>query len=387
MEIDINFGGLADAVRRMRELEQATAGVARQAQAAAAAGFGPGTGRGGGGVRPRPPDTFARRLTQLISTTRFGAGGVMPLVGRVAALGGAEMAGPIGMAIAAVSAFTHVMNSATQSVGEFNRAATMTGGTAAQTAGIAALGIRPGEQAAAAAGLRQALSSDPLAIMLSQRSLGIGQQMPRGYGQVNEAVLLQNFLKGLREMIKTGREAEALELARAAGMEQYIDRLKVSNQLFKEQIRDAGMTTQLMEQNSAAMREFQGEAGRVSSAFDDLKNSIAGQMAPEASKMAGDVADAIRAIIRFREAQLDWIKGLPDWAKKLFGAPNLGEKSDPQDATQKNTEAINENTRAMKQGVLAGGPLTKGAVPEGIRGQLMDEQLKGAGLNLGVFGN
>lgn len=432
MEINLDFGGLSDAVRRMRELEQATAGVARQARAAqgSVGGAGPlaraqaaqqglASAIAGGGntfdaqvralraqqsleraqrlLNPPGPPGFGQRVSSLISTTRFGGGGAlggaMPLVGRTAAAIGGEVAsGPIGMLLAAasgaVAAFTAVMNTATQAVGEFRRAATMTGGTAGETARIGAFGVRPGDQAGAAAGLRQALSSDPMAMMLAQRSLGIGPQMPRGLGQVNEAKLLELTLRRLRGLVAEGRALEALEVARALNLDAYLGELKVSERLFQAKMKDARLTEEIMGRNAARMREMEGQASRVTTAWENLAASMAGSVAPGIENLNEGLANFLNQAIEGLEELRGKEKG--NWFMELFRPPFLAgsDGGTPAEKAQKeNTEAVNANTRMWAQGIHGGGPLARGAVPSALRGQALEQALQDRRLSLGVFGN
>jgi hypothetical protein len=423
MEINLGFTGLDAAVRRMRELEQAAGGVARNVNAAGGGGAGAGPAaraaaaergfmRAYAGNDPAAmfdaevrvlrsrqsleraqrllnPErsSIGQRLAQAISTSRFGAGGVMPLVGRTAAIiGGEAAAGPIGLAVAgatlAINTFSSVIHDATQTVGEFRRAATVTGGTAAQTASIAAMGVAPGQQGAVAAGLRQQLSTNPMAIMLAQR-IGLGFQLPRPFGTANEAQLLQTFQKGIRGLVDLGKAEEALRIAREFGLESLIDEAKVTRRIRDQRDTEAQVTGRLIEENAQRFRDFDAQSSRFGEALDRLKIQIGGELVPAAGEAKGALATFLDWLRRFREWQTD--------PEEIFtgqtgrGAPAQTPEGRAAAAQKANTDAVNENTTALKN--VSTGPRASGTFPAELRGRGVAELLEKDRVKLGVFGN
>jgi hypothetical protein len=425
MEISLGFTGLDAAVRRMRELEQASGGVARNLRAAgggtsagpmaraAAAQQGLGAALAGGdpgaifdaqvralraqqsverAQRLLGGSSWGQRVSNLVSTTRFGGGGAlggaMPLVGRTAAaVGGEALAGPLGIAIAAVSAFAAVLNSATGAAGEFRRATTLTGGTAAQTAAIAAMGIAPGQQAGAAAGLREKLSTSGSAVMFAQRFLGIGPQMPRGFGgEVNEARLLELAQKRLRGLVDEGRVTEALIVARELNLEGMLDEAMVTRRLRDARDRDAAAQSKVFEANAQVFRDLESETTRAGMAISTLGVAIAGLAAPSVTEAAGNLADFVNRFRDFRQWQLDIVKNAPAW---LGGGGGKGQTPEEKAAAaqEKNTEALDNNTRMMRDTMAGGGPLAQGALPAHARGPGAARAMELDRFKLGVFGN
>jgi hypothetical protein len=133
--------------------------------------------------------SFGQRALGALTSSRFGAGGLQPLVGQVAGLLGPEATVIAG----AAAGFAEMMRQATERTREFTQAATVSGGRTGDIARLSAAGIGPGQAAGAAARLQEALSSNPRAIMMAGR-LGIEAQPDRMLADPNQAKLLMRTL-------------------------------------------------------------------------------------------------------------------------------------------------------------------------------------------------
>lgn len=172
---------------------------------------------GGGG--------FLGRFTGAFASTRFNMGGVSPLVGQSLEALGVPMIGATGAGLAgaagAVAAFVGALHIATSTLGDFGAAMRLSGGTAGDVAGMGRFGFRGAEGAGAAATFRERIASDPMAMMFANR-LGV-RALPRPFGAVNEAALLNRAAEGLAKI--TNAE-ERLRTERVLGLEaaeRYID--------------------------------------------------------------------------------------------------------------------------------------------------------------------
>jgi hypothetical protein len=432
MEINLGFTGLDAAVRRMRELEQAAAGVARNLQ---------GGGGGGGGAAAGPVaraaaaqrglagaqaggdpgaifdaqvrairaqqsveraqrllsggPNFQERLRSFVSTTRFGGGGggglggAMPLVGRTAALFGGEaaaaMTGPLGLAVAgaaaAITAFGSLVSDAGQAVGEFRRGMVVTGGTPGETARLAAMGIAPGQQGAAAASLRERLVSGPRAQAAAQR-IGLALPGHRLSGEVNEARGLAQALELLRVTGRLRGAEEQLREARELGLEAHLDELRVSERVWRARQGTAAVQGDIMERNAQQFRDLDAESARAAAAMDALKTSIGGLVAPQVEygkRLTADfLTGAAYVVDKLKPPESAWEKSLRAMEEKQGGA---------EAATKENTEALRASTRMIEEGIFGGGERARGAIPSALRGRLVAEGIEGERLKLGVFGN
>lgn len=306
----------------------------------------------------------------------------MPLIGRAAAVpGGEAAAGPIGLAVAGLTAFAAVLNSATQTVGEFRRAATVSGGTAGDVARLGAMGVAPGQVGQASAELRERLVTDSRSQAAAQR---IGLQLPghRLAGNVNEAQVLRQALERLRVLGKMeGAERQLFE-ARELGLEGMLDQLRVSDRVWAAQKRGADLQGEIMKRNADQFRDFAAQGDRVSMAFDSLKVALGALVVKDAERSLNQVANYLSFITEI----LDKLK--PPESKWDETLRRLEEKQNQKDtATEKNTAALEANTQLTREGMFGGGPRAAGAVPTHLRGELLAENLKTQKFNLGVFGN
>lgn len=149
-------------------------------------------------------------------------------------------------AVAVVGAFGPFLAALQGAQARFE-ALTQTGGTAGQTAALSAFGISPGRQAALAAGLRERLAAGGPAAAEGAR-LGLGIQLPRPFGAVNEASLLLKAVERLRSL--QGNPEQQLRAARLFGMEGELSRINVGGAVRQRQDTLLGVGSRVLDQGT-----------------------------------------------------------------------------------------------------------------------------------------
>lgn len=143
-------------------------------------------------------------------------------------------------ASAVLGSFAAALKSAQDRV----EAVSQSGGTAGQVAALSALGIAPGRQAALAAGLRERLAAGGPAAAEGARQ-GLGVQLPRPFGNTNEADLLLKAVQRLRGM--EAGSAQQLKTARLFGMEGQLSRINVGGAVRQRQDQLLGTSSSVMD--------------------------------------------------------------------------------------------------------------------------------------------
>jgi hypothetical protein len=396
MQVDIGFGGLQDAISRLREMDRLTASIARNMRGASAGAGGVAQSAGGaasssvglGGRLSALAATGGGAMLGRVAGQALGGGAVAGMAGAAAGLVTAA-AGPLGLAVGAagtaITTFSSLLQDASKSVGEFNRATTTTGGTAAQTAAIAAMGIAPGQQAGAAAQLREQLAHDPIAIMMGQRA-GVGFQLPRPFGETNEAKLLETFQKGIRALVDTGKAEDALRVARVFNLESMVEEAMVSRRIRDARDADAQTQAEIYGRNAQTFRDFESQGNRAAAAFANLGVAIGGQFAPAVDRAMGQIAETVNGLANLvNRLNLDPTMKGTAWEGLYSRLEEQQRQQNPQHAQDKNTAALNENTTALKN--VSTGPRASGSFPAELRGRKVAEDMEQDRVKLGVFGN
>lgn len=369
-------------------VQRAQAGVARQQQMLS------------GGASP------AQKLAQVLLTSRFGAGGLMPLVGRsLAALGvGGAAAGPAALVMAGLAAvgvglhaFVSMLGEAASALSDFRAAAMQSGGSTGDISRLTSMGMSPGSIAGKAAALTQRMSmlgGDPFA-MLAGMKLGVQLPIGRPFGKTNEAETFLAVIEGLR---KVKSAEEQLRLARMLGVDADMDLVRASDKVFEAMKRDAALRTKFFDertqQNAADV-----SAGfiRVNNAMDNLKVTLSKPfLADMANALAGlaEIMNTVAAIMNKNAIALR--AALAGALTIVFGplaVPLLGALSalggkgqkDHQSALDQNTDALNNLAGVFKEGTYGGGERTRGAVPSALKGLMLGGAIAGNSLRLGAF--
>ena len=297
----------------------------------------------------RPAPSFEKKLDTFIRSTRFGAGGASPLVGRTLDVLGLGKMG--GVAMAAVSAIGLMAQAAIQGAQSLNRLAEMRWGTGA-SAGDAArmervaagLGVDPKELASGARGLAGSLASDPFAMMAGAKA---GVSNPLGNTPLGNLNQMSDYLKMSRFIAMNPNEAEAVRAARATGMENILPLRDLDPQEREKRLNDA---------EGAASKDAIRRAARARAMMGDIG------LAWERTKRA--VFDA---------ATLQGGGGLMPGSRGNGGPIGTDPEAErSRRAVEANTEALNAMATTMR-GMRGGGDRSRGALPKGFSGAYAEQ--------------
>lgn len=441
MRIDLQFGGLNSAIQGLNRLAAAQGQVARNQQALNANSGGGGGGGGGrrpGGGAPSGPfsrladaqrnlatalaggnqtaiddaranldarqraaaraqqrlnpqqPSFMSRAMGVISSSRIGIGGgagatLMPLVGRLVG-----MLGPVGVvatvAAGALKGFADNVARTSEVLSQMHSAALTTGGNTGNIAFLKTLGIDPGT----AGGVRDALSSNPMA-MAQGAQMGMGITRPRGYGAaVNEAELLENAIKRLA----FSSDDAAMRLANAQRMQ--MDALIPQIELYRRHAATIENDSAIMKQiadpaTSQAAADLQFELGRLGQGFNEIMMALGKPFIQDAANFVRFLADSLKGLALVLNQNQAAVKGLIGFLSPLIGlfsmiGSALGMRASPDaSALSANTKAVADNTAALRAGTFGGGTRASGAIPAGLRGMALDRALQGSAARMGAF--
>jgi len=338
-----------------REWERFVATIGRGGGGGGAGGGGAG---GGGGRGP------AARLASLLYSTRLNLGSASPLVGRLMSAAGVP-AGPAGLVVgggvAALAGFITAMRQATATVDAFGQAMRLTGGTAADVAGIRRFGGEPG----AAGAFRQRIATDPMAMMFAA-GLGV-RALPRPFGGTNEAALMQ---RAERQIAAMTNAEERLRYERELGLEnveRYVNLSPALNNILDINQKNA----EQLGKNAAAANELTIASEQLTVAWQNLT-------APAAARGMGAIARNFESLAALLQGQ-----GLGR-ALEILG----GGAPDQADATRENTKALDKNTQAigayLQPGQYGGGPYSRAAMPGMWSGDYLARQAEQGALSRGI---
>jgi hypothetical protein len=308
--------------------------------------------------------SFMDRAIGVLSSTRVNLGGASPLIGQTARLLGIPMTGAAGLGFAgatlALGAFVAMLHTATQRLGQFGDAMRLSGGTAADVAGIGRFGFRGEAGAGAAEGFRQRIATDPMAQMFAAR-LGI-RALPEPFGTVNNAALLNRAAEGLRR-ITDGEER--LRAARVLGLESALRYIDVSPRL--SAILDAQATFE------ERLGKGAQSANELAVATETLSNSWQDLMGVLATPVIEGLADDLQSI-----------------NEMLHGDFSSATQDKHAKALEDHTRAMREHADAMKAffqpGQYGGGHYSQNAMPTGWSGDFLARQMESGALSKGIPG-
>ena len=360
----------------------------------------------------RRPDAMGR-VVRAFTSARFsvGPGGasLSPLVGEtMAALGMAEVAGPVGIAIAAIVAAGQALYSFEKEVAhttsEIAHARDVSGGSPAEQARLSSLGsivgMGPTQMAQASRSFNERIATDPMAAGFAQQFGVSGFRGP--YGTVDTARGMIQAIEGLRSIQNNDQRIIA---ARGMGLEEFLPLSRVSDNTMQRLRRDQEITgiVQDPEQERRAA-EFQVSLARMGQASDNFKAAIAGPMMEDMTEFFNMVADILNGAAAWLSGHKELVEFIWKRMKSMMGLTNLisnpedflgpvasllglGGKSSSSSAHAELHSALMQNTAALMQNTSGVSLLTKtigdqrvtDANPEGLRGlNLMRAMEQGA---------
>ena len=320
-------------------------------------------------------------------TSRIGAdGGLMPLVNRILPI--ISKLGPVGIAVSMVATAATALVKATSELARVFKEASMAryaAGTSYANSGAmeslgGAVGMSSGDIANVARQFSQVIAGGGYAAGVF-RQFGIFDA-PGPYGKVDKFESLRDAVK----VLMTLPEKQAIRLARESGLEAFLPLRDADKDRVDALLNEQAKT--LTPGAARASANFNVELARLQTTF----KSLLPLLSPLVSAIA-DAAEKIRILLgplRLLMAALDWVEG---WITRLLRAAmkaikldfrgavdelrGKSEKSAADAARDKNTEAINENTRELRaqREVIGAGPRAAGALPGGYRYDFINRQL------------
>lgn len=343
------------------------------------------------------PPSFGNLLSQAIFSTRIGFGGgghgglqISPLVGRMgqligrgmmsgggAAAGGAGVAGAAGLvAVGVIVAFVAALSKARDAVNRFSQTAASAFGTPGQTTTLMrlsdALGIDAGS---AASSFGSRIGNGGLDASLARR-LGINPRNSFFSGNTNDA---QKYLKALEQIANMSDDGMAARYAKQLGLPEAM-RLREAS----PDVRKRFLSQQNELANPAhrrAVADFNLELANLKQSFEKAVVALA-PFLKVISMIAGVVASVVTWVI-------DLYNKIPAWLKGLTGIGDLFSRSGSKknDALDKNTQAIMDNTAAMNnfRQIFSQGPRAGSAIPSAWGYETLRRAQLGELANLGAF--
>jgi hypothetical protein len=333
---------------------------------------------------------FSGRLATAVSSTRFGAGGASPLIGRtldVIAPGLAAHLGPIALAAAAVTvafrALEDIVRTATQSLTAFREASMVTGGTPGEVAGLRAMGLSGADIQARAERLHGAATSgDPFATM---RAIQAGVSiLPGELGPTDRARQYADAVRYLRVVGQTRGAEEQLRAARSLQMTDALVLANASEQVSREWQLDAKAAEKIFSpEHQKAAADLSAEAQRLADNWESLKTQMAKPLVRPAASAAGWLADAVRAMFDPRA----WTMSAEKYRAQVKKEGEDAAKGQV-DATDDNTKAIRDliaATNAHRREITGGGPRAIGIMPGDLSGVELIPALTSGRFKMGAF--
>ena len=325
-------------------------------------------------LRAGKPPPFEKRLETLIRTSRFNAGGVSPLVGRTADLLGLDegLAGKLGVAGAAVGAFTAAINTAVDAGNKFGSLQSQTGSSSSTTGALSNLGL----SASDASAFNARITSDPAAIGYAAKA-GISNA-PGPYGQQDYGKELLDYIKYVRSLKDP---TERLRAARAGGVDG-IALTNLSDNAFNQRV---GSDAQQM--GSALNPAFTQQTAEFTNSTERLGESF--------TKLAAIVVGpTIDGFTKFSNEMTDLFTGRMSLKRFLTGEgeDRYGNAADPHTkAVQDSTKATQDLTQQLgiSQRQYGHGERADSAVPRGMNigsGYALRQNLRAGQIRLGAFG-
>jgi hypothetical protein len=336
--------------------------------------------------------SFGTKLGTLIRSSRIGdGGGLMPLVGQLLDLLGPEgalVATLGGGAIKAAQAIYQMTEASAKAAQQFASLQFSTGSTGRETGQIGALGgalgMSPAEVGGLSAQLQQAITTDPISMNEAARA-GVNNMAPRGFGQVDEG---QNLLKIADYLRSIKSDSDAIQAARRLGPvgEALLPARQMSDDQWRQVQASSATTADI--NGSDQLRKaanFNSASYLWKQALDNLWGAVSSGTMAGFTQFLNAAATGINNIAEVVRRN-PWLQGA------LVGLTPAGVLGPGGSATQKNTEALDRNTKAVNDafpGSYGHGDNTSRAVPSAFgygNGFALHQQLMQSGaLTLGAL--
>jgi len=225
------------------------------------------------------------------------------------------------------------------------------GGSTGQSAQAATLFAAVGNSATQVADIAATLRTNIAAGGFARGAasqLGVGTVLPRGLGSTNDVQILLQVAAALRRVTS---EEEARRLAIRLGLPDLLRFRTLTEEQFAATRRIADFQQQVL---------GAGAEGRIQQFTADLNNLL--------------------SVVKLGPAVFtDFVLRLLGYKGQAGGGPG--------NAIQQNTSALQQNTVAIGQmrAIFGGGERARGAVPAGLRGELLRKAMESDAIKLGAF--
>lgn len=337
------------------------------------------------------PAPFAQRLNTFVRSTRFGGSGVMPLVGRSADLLGVGSGGGASAAFAAAAAAIVGLAVAAKQARD-----TLT--TLAGINNVAGGGIGSAGQASRI-GAAIGLSGSQIGGMARSTIEGISNGGPgaayaNGYGvravpgMGDPSNKLDRFIRLISGIANDPNEERARRAAQSLGMEDFLNLRNLSPETRSKVL--GRMKGGADKRDVQAAAEFNAQIGLIGDSFSRIVTKIGTPVLRVAAVALEKVADAFDYLAKNADMVGAVILGpLIQLAELLTGRKASATSGQGKSPVDRNTDAINENTRALnnsREFFGNGGPNSRGAAPQAWRSkEFFDRYAKGQARAMGAF--
>lgn len=309
---------------------------------------------------PKGTASFGQRLNTFIRSTRFGgggAGGLSPLVGRAMDLfGGGGIGGAAGAAGAAIMGLAAACKIASDRLMDLAGARNFGGGSVASANKAARIGSIVGMSGTDMGQMAQSVMGNIAdGGTAATYAMRYGVRAVPGMGDSsNKMDRFLNLVKGIAE---DPNEEMARRTAQGLGMEQFLGLRDLSpetrQRIFKK------MKDGPNQDDVKVAAEFNAQLKLIGDSFKNI-----------AVKFAKPFIDILSSILGFISRIVDFVADNWNGGKHAMQPPQVARAIEEAEKSQKsaidrNTDALNENTNAVKlqAGVHGGGERARNAVP------------------------
>jgi hypothetical protein len=320
-----------------------------------------------------------QKLMNVFTTSRYGANGLMPLVGRTLALLPAEFK-PV---IAALTAMAIVANSAADSIRQFRQEMLTSGGTREESGRLRALGSAIGVEnmGQMARQLAQTLATNGMAAGAAA-TIGVHDIGNPYASDLDKAKNLERIIDHITD--SSISDYEARRFAILLDVESLLALRDASQDVvwaLKRQGESSAFVNDAAATNEAA--NFHGMIAELSASFGDLVSVIGQFVMPILTTFGGILAGvfeilavALKSILVVFQPVLtlfsffgrllgDLLQGIA----RVMAWLGMGSDNSEQNSRDRHTDAMNEHSRMLKEGTFGGGARARGALaPQGMYG-------------------
>lgn len=330
--------------------------------------------------------SFTERLETFARSTRFGMGGVSPLLGRALDVFGAGRFGPAALAAgAAFSLGGSALAAAQSTLGPIGDAARL-GLSPGQIGAFGSVGLQGRGAADAAEAFRQRLLSDPIAANVALQG-GI-RARPGLAGAADAPRILQ---QGIELLQRTTDAEERLRRARALGLTDLLRYVEVSRDVDRGLRRQAEIEANIARgRGPKDMNDLNVATETFTRSVQSLGSALAAPSIPLLTEFATGITAITQGVSSFlNQPFVQEFMRISLRTALRFGAPDLGGGGDGRTPTEKLNDSIKKLDGTLQTGVLgpggygAIGPRGRRALPEAWHHDIISRGLEAGAIRSG----